>query len=97
MPGCIVDAEHDVGVPCGGVCPAESPQVPRKRGLHVALPGGPLPPQAGSVATLDQACGQAAGEHLEGPKDLDAIMTLQVAHPRALPFAPSGRPPGGNP
>jgi hypothetical protein len=88
MPGRIVDDEHDVGVLRGGICPADIPHVPGKRGWHVALPGGPLHLQAWSVAPLYHTCGQATGDHIEGPEDIDEIMTIQVAHYRSVPFEP---------
>ena len=88
MPLRMVHDEHDWGVPLGGIGSANITEVPCKRGLPVALPGGPLHPQALSAATLDQTCSQAAGDHIEGPKDIDQIVTIQVAHDGAMPLGP---------
>ena len=96
MPGRIVDDEYDVGVACGGIRPADIPQIPCKRGLHVALPGGPLHPPAWSAATLHQARGQAAGDQSKGPEDVDQIMTIQVADDGAMPLEPQGGPQRGD-
>jgi hypothetical protein len=95
MPGRIVDDEYDVGVAFGGIRSADIPQMPCKPGLQVALPGGHLQPPAWSAATLYQARGQAAGDHIKGPEDVDQIMTIQVAHDGAMPLEPQGCPQRG--
>ena len=90
MPGRIIDDEHDLRVLRGGIRSADITQMPCKRGLHIARPGGPLQPPALSAATLYQACGQAAGDQVKGPEDIDQIMIIQVAHDRSMPCEPQG-------
>jgi hypothetical protein len=78
------------------VCAADIPQVPCKRGLHVALPGRRLHPPALSAATRYQACGQAAGDHIDGPNDIGQIMTVQGAYYGAVSLESQGRPQRGD-
>jgi hypothetical protein len=49
-----------------------------------------------SAATLHQACGQAAGDQMKRPEDIDQIMTIQVAHDGAMPLDPQGGPQCGD-
>src|SRR4029453_19214525 len=84
MPGGLVDHDDHPRVVDGRVGPGHLPQMRRKAHLEMALLGGPW--LLARVRPLDQTRRQAATDEIQGPKDVERVVTIEVADQGPVAF-----------
>ena len=88
MPRRPVGHEHDPRVLRRRIGAGDIPEVPGKPLLPGALFRGRPPP--GLLRALDQACGEPAGHQIQRAKNVQDIVTVQIAHEGAVSFHAEG-------
>ena len=81
VPGGFVDHDHDAGILPRGIGPCDVVQMARKRLLHRALRRPPR--RAGALYNVGR---QASRDQVQGTEDVEHVVTIQIAHHRAMPF-----------
>jgi len=90
VPGGVINYEPHPGRLRHRIGAGDIPHVAGTRVLH-----RPRRPSRGAIAR-HQTGGESAGHQMERAKDIDHVVTIQVADDRPVPFEPQRRAPGGN-
>ena len=87
VPGGFVDHDHDAGILRSGVGPCDVAQMASKRLLPRALRRPSRP-----AGALYKAGRQASRHQVQGPEDVEHVVTIQIAHHGAMPLNAQGSP-----